>query len=473
MALILIILLINGFLAYKKPILGCGLVAFCGSKEPVKAKLILTALLNESRGRHSCGVFTNNKILWGKGTDKLISDFIKKVEERFTNNVLIHMRHATVGTADNAHPFGFRRSRDGNIVINEDNKPYEIVGMHNGTIDNWQELKQQYELGAWADMDSKVILGSIFKEKNFDVLSKYVGAAALILYNTNDNKMYVYKGGTISGEPERTLFYIREEEGLYFSSEYNPLSFLSKTIYTVPNDTLLEIQDGVILNTLKVKRNRTVNLMKVIKPDNFAYADEEDDAYPLKDHVYLWKGRYYLNGLRVDGGHSIKNGRLETYGTEKHYFVDGILVKGYTEFYDAGKLLEEAFKKGTKIDFVEFSKKFNSPSCVTKDKTTSKFFTNYEPDVFYINGEPVEGSVVFPIVDQVYSFTDGLIEGVDDEVEEFKFELYTWMDEFYEIISAYSHLEDHLDDDTRRIMSAIDAILVKLKANGIPINSIW
>lgn len=270
--LVLLIIHMAGilFLKPKNDILYCGIFGWAGksAKSFNKAKFDIQGLYNNSRGGDSCGVSSDGEIYYGIVGSKHYSDFLHK--QGYQPPVLIptvigHTRKSSSGAvnSNNAHPFGF-----GDL-----NEKFEFVGVHNGTLHNQEDLAKKYNLdtevkkennfGVMAfdrkKIDSEILLEIIYKEKNFRVLSDYIGGAALLFTDINEpNILYVFKGASrydnydagIDYE-ERPLYYYKEHKNsLYISSMQESLEAIggiaNEDLFKFTENIVYKIKDGNI-----------------------------------------------------------------------------------------------------------------------------------------------------------------------------------------------------------------------------------
>ncbi|KKW44685.1 MAG: Isomerizing Glutamine-fructose-6-phosphate aminotransferase [Parcubacteria group bacterium GW2011_GWA2_56_21] len=141
----------------------CGIFAYTGARGKDAADLLLKGLVAlEYRGYDSAGIYTPES--GSVKTPGAVKELRKKVPKKFAGKSgIAHLRWATHGepTEKNAHPHG---SGDKEIWV-----------VHNGIIENWQELKQHLIAKGHAfvsDSDSEVIPHLVEehlkKHKNFE-----------------------------------------------------------------------------------------------------------------------------------------------------------------------------------------------------------------------------------------------------------------------------------------------------------------
>lgn len=265
----------------------CGLVGWVGN-DPKKfnfAKLYTLGVLNEVRGRHSCGASYDGEIYAGVDKEKLFRNFAPRLkatmqDDPMQNGVVIgHTRWATGGAHNiaNSHPFGFGTNGD----------KYEMIGAHNGSLLDYEDLAQMFDVEVEQvtgfkttgkkrnrrttpitrkKIDSEVLLEIIHKD-GIEVLDHYLGAAALLWYDTNDsNVLYAYHGkskmykSSVSAVEERPLHYLKDGEGsLYISSIPESLKTINDNGGEVGEfefNTVYKITGGDIENAEKFPVNR-------------------------------------------------------------------------------------------------------------------------------------------------------------------------------------------------------------------------
>lgn len=280
MKVILIAILIHYILVFTRKnkksnsILGCGLFAWVGDNVENfnKDKFDKLGIFNDSRGKHSCGIAVDGKLHKGINANKLYKDFITKETIKAPDDIPVvigHTRFATNGdhNADNAHPFKFDY-KDGKYFI----------GAHNGSLINHEDLAKKYGVDQ-TNIDSKILLEIISKDDdNIKVLEEYYGAAALLMYSSeNKDTLYVYRGeskqnGSRVATEERPLFYWQENENsMYLSSMKD--SLISIFNCKEDEDNIFEIQPNNVYEIIGGKINRKLKIDRSKAQDNYLKKD--------------------------------------------------------------------------------------------------------------------------------------------------------------------------------------------------------
>ena len=228
----------------------CGLIGYVPLKK-AEANLDwikLTMVYNTLRGTDSCGIYINQDVRKGTGTEddarKWLANNPLIYDDKCKDKTIIaHTRKATYGAKgpEQAHPFVF------------ENEERSMVFAHNGTITNMYVLARKYDVDVIGLTVDSQMLGKIIFEKGYDVLKDYDGAAALIwAYSNEPNTLYAFKGAskawsTSQVEEERPLFFTYTSNGAYFSSMREPLDAFTNqdgTIYTVTANRVSKFKDN-------------------------------------------------------------------------------------------------------------------------------------------------------------------------------------------------------------------------------------
>lgn len=317
-----------------------------------------------SRGKDSVGLFYDNQVQYHIKTKQYncdngnsnhvwnITRFPEKIQDPI---VLLHNRAGTVGdiTEDAAHPY-----------VIDDN----LVGIMNGTIYNYVELADKYEIEhVDYHTDSDLLFKIIHKTRSFDVLKEYNGGAALAFFwKEEPTKLYLWKGASKSwsngkAEEERPLWYTIYKGVLYFNSEPKPLRFITNTnadLELVKDNTLLCFDRTQFISSEIFDRSEQFQT-KITKNESSTYYGDSMKHYPTwpkgqrkigseikeenpqsvaKGKIYYFEGWYWKNGHRVNGQIYINLGTGDcSYYPSPHYekcwFFDGFWIKD-EETYD-------------------------------------------------------------------------------------------------------------------------------------------
>lgn len=220
----------------------CGIAGFSTKKPSYRLGRALSGLLllNESRGRHSTGIYRSDEdsiVKEAISADKFVAKYdLTRLNK--TPIALGHTRFATMGAVsdNNSHPF-----RKG-----------KIVGVHNGIISNPHDVFPD------AKVDSEAIFYALDKEKNdavkaFEQLS---GSAALA---------WVYEGELYLMRHQNPLHVAQTKDGtLLFSSEEEHLNVVMNTVFgsdfeleQLPADTVFKAVDGVLEEIADIEFKKT------------------------------------------------------------------------------------------------------------------------------------------------------------------------------------------------------------------------
>lgn len=242
----------------------CGIVGYIGEKR--KISYLFDSLKKlEYRGYDSAGLayFSKNKISCIKSIGNM--DELKKklnFDEEFCCGIG-HTRWATNGAVllDNTHP---HMSTDGEWII-----------VHNGIIENADELKRKYNLKTKADTDTEIVanLFSIEEGSSLErikkVCDKIKGSwAFLILNRKEEDKIYIAKNRS-------PIYFCKEETGVLISSD--PICFNKREYFSIDEKDLAIIKKDEIavydanLNLKQAKRYYINNIEKTNGKGKYAH----------------------------------------------------------------------------------------------------------------------------------------------------------------------------------------------------------
>jgi len=241
----------------------CGIIGYVPKNKNSMPNLDWVKLImsyNATRGTDSCGIYINGQVLKGVDNQADIRIFIARNKLSMdlnakNKNIIAHARKSSYGknTLSNCHPF--RIEHEGKVM-------YLI---HNGTITNIHAMAKKYEIDTKdLNVDSE-ILGNIILKRGYDVLNEYEGGAALMWFFEHEpNTLYVFKGASKPSyhkeqEEERPLYFIKNEDGYYFSSLREPLDACSNqdiTVYTITENMVCKIKSNHMENIFTADRSK-------------------------------------------------------------------------------------------------------------------------------------------------------------------------------------------------------------------------
>jgi hypothetical protein len=464
----------------------CGLAFYTGKGKPNLTKLSLLGIYNDSRGGDGVGISFDNKIIKSSNDRKeklasvFFSKYLKDFEEAKNSKViLIHTRKSTSGHGlKNSHPFGFRKSNKSGITLIDDDKDnFEFIGMHNGTVTNHHSLKREFKLEDTSDMDSKVMLSALYSTGNYEVLSKYEGYAVLVWYVGDD--LFVYKGAKFDGTEERTLFQAEIGDGIYFSSIEDSLKAITtEEIKPVKTNTVLHFRKGKLIEETPIKRLKPKSPLveSSSTPLSVVYRPKDSNPYTNKG-VYMSEYRYLSKGKRLHGHEKIDLIKKQTSfsltgDTEQFYFINGILIDtedSYNMWIKEFNFIKDG--KASPIDFVEMSKDFACPACITTASDQKYFFKNAEPGILYYGGKKFSNSIVYPISELSIEAEQGIVTFSDRGLDEFLEKIGNCYDETVNVLQDYSYLVSTLDENQIEELNKISILYEQIEKSKLLTNA--
>jgi len=291
----------------------CGISFYVGNKPANIDKIKILGIYNITRGSDACGIVINNTVK--KGIDDYqhnpsikeanFTNFIEKKEltinesdENYT--VIVHNRKASTAWSekknpDHAHPFEIT-DPDGNIVM---------IGAHNGSIQNCDALKKEFDMSGTYPVDSQLMLSILAKnrkEKNpYSVLEKYIGNAVLVwFYLDEPNTLYVWKGASKLYShselvEERPMFVWEQEplNSLYFSSIKEALYAIGGNETNVFNIEVNRVYKFVAGKKAKI----TIVNRDIVENENFTRGSGSGSSTDIKSNG-LSTSRYNSSNTR-------------------------------------------------------------------------------------------------------------------------------------------------------------------------------
>lgn len=255
----------------------CGITGYVGEKQKVEF-LFENLKKLEYRGYDSSGLayFNDKEFKFVKSLgnmDKLRMDI--NLEENFCCGIG-HTRWATNGcvSLENTHP-----------VISQSG---EWVLVHNGIIENAEELRQRFKIKTKGSTDSEIIVNLLEMEKNGDYLEKIKkvceklkGSWAMLILNRKDNdKIYVAKR-------KSPIYFCKNANGCVVSSD--PICFCKDEYYSLADNCFGIIEKEKIatydanLNIFSPKKYKIKDRTQTNNKGNYShYMLKEIEETPIK-----------------------------------------------------------------------------------------------------------------------------------------------------------------------------------------------
>jgi len=228
----------------------CGIIAYKGERNA--SEIVVQGLKKlEYRGYDSWGVAIKNKdILLRKEVGK-ITDFNEELPK--SSLAIAHTRWATHGgvTKENAHP---------HFSCNK-----EVVIIHNGIVDNFQELKQKLSKDHKfvSETDTEIIAHLIesylergYEEAIFEAVKRIEGRYAILVIFRDSNKLIAARKGS--------PMIVGVEDGGYFIASDIPafLGYTNKVMYIDDNEMVV-IDDGIKFFNLDSRQEVQKRLIEI------------------------------------------------------------------------------------------------------------------------------------------------------------------------------------------------------------------
>lgn len=238
----------------------CGIFGMIGKSNIDFQKVKLLMYLNRDRGTDGVGIYVNDKIY---KEDLDARSFLYTIGNVTTNLALGHTRKTSVGKSvkDNTHPFEI-----GNII-----------GAHNGTLTNIDELKKI--TGKNYDVDSQYIIHLLDGTTPEETFRQLEGTFALWWVDKRfKDKVFLFRKTS-------PINLVHEEDYVLFSSDYYDVMAVKevndKKIHEIKESYLMEIDT----NTLAIKYTKITGLRKdkVTPAPILSYEESVPDVYEAID----------------------------------------------------------------------------------------------------------------------------------------------------------------------------------------------
>ena len=340
----------------------CGIVGYIGNK-PAQPILLGGLKRLEYRGYDSSGVATleanNPEIIKAKG--KLINLTAKTKNSKSTGNIGIgHTRWATHGEPNeqNAHPH-----QVGKIIL-----------VHNGIIENFTELKSQYNLKTVSDTDTEVLAALIEHEYSASsdlheainaALKQVRGTFGLVVMATDQpNTLVAARRGSplIIGTNKKEIFVGSDASALVGHAK--DVMYLNDDEVAVMSDGQVQVYDLERMPQKRSKEQLNLELEELQKQGYDHFLIKEIMEQPqsveatLRGHLLPDEGTTRLGGVNL--------------GDDQIRQIQRILIIGCGTAYYAGLLAKYQLERITDIPVdVEVASEFRYREPVISENTVA------------------------------------------------------------------------------------------------------
>lgn len=272
----------------------CGLAGIINSEVSVfdQHSFNILGVLNESRGKDSCGVFIDGLVFKGINKNKLFSDYTKSIPYPNTSTIsILHDRATSPTMATNL-------TQCQPVVIYDDEGSIRFCMIHNGTLKNHTELAKKYipDIDITGYSDSQILAEIIFRT-GYDVLSEYTGTASICVidYTEADPRVFFFSGNscynskTEDYDVERQLYYIKQSHRFIFSSVAQALFLVDNNaiIERFPTNKLLQLINNELVEIKEYDRtNLKTAIVSYYSPRLYEDYDDDEVVYPYYYNNY-------------------------------------------------------------------------------------------------------------------------------------------------------------------------------------------
>ena len=152
-------------------------------------------------------------------------------------------------------------------------------------LDNYEEVGKKFNINK-TTVDSEMIIKVLGDTEDPNNLGLFGGTKA-VLFTANDNKLYVYRHNN-------PLFYVKKDEGVYFSSLKDGLENIAgknEKVKECKKDKLFVWENGELINTINIK-HKPIPATKIINTNWQSYGGYNNYVTPSQSSVYnqanLW-----------------------------------------------------------------------------------------------------------------------------------------------------------------------------------------